>query len=143
MTGAPYKKWLAKLESGSLASAASFKGLPVMRGVAKGRVRIVMDLPSLLKVRRGDILVAVTTNPDYLPGIRRACAIITDEGGLTSHTAIVARELKIPCIVGAKIATRVLKDGDMVEVDAGRGVIKKMRFINAPNKKERVLNLIK
>ena len=57
----------------------------------------------------------------------KAGAIVTDEGGLTSHAAIVSRELKIPCIVGTKIATKILKDGDIVEVDAENGIVRKIK----------------
>lgn len=72
------------------------------------------------------ILVAVTTHPDYVPAMRKAVAIITDEGGITSHAAIVSREFCIPCIVGTKMATKILNDGDLVEVDANNGVVKKL-----------------
>ena len=61
--------------------------------------------------------------------MRRAKAIITDEGGLTCHAAIISRELGIPCIIGTKIATKVLKDGDMVEVDANKGIVKKIKKV--------------
>ena len=78
------------------------------------------------KVKLGDILVAKMTRPDYVPAMRRAAAIVTNEGGMTCHAAIVSRELGIPCIVGTKIATKVLKDGDLVEVDAEKGIVKKI-----------------
>jgi phosphoenolpyruvate synthase/pyruvate phosphate dikinase len=68
---------------------------------------------------QGNILVCPMTLPDYVPAMKKARAIITNEGGITCHAAIISRELKIPCIVGTKIATQVLKDGDRVEVDAG------------------------
>ncbi len=68
----------------------------------------------------------MSTSPEYIDAIRRAGAIVTDVGGLTSHAAIVSRELNIPCIVGTKIATTVLKDGDLVEVDATNGVVRKL-----------------
>ena len=64
------------------------------------------------------------TNSFFIPIMKKAKAIITDEGGITCHAAIVSRELNIPCITGTKIATKVLKDGDMVEVDAERGIVK-------------------
>jgi pyruvate,water dikinase len=64
------------------------------------------------------------TNPQMMPLIKDAGAIVTDEGGLTCHAAIISREMKIPCVVGTKVATRVLKDGDLVEVDAEKGVVK-------------------
>jgi pyruvate,water dikinase len=69
-------------------------------------------------------MVAVTTHPDYLLAMKKAIAIITDEGGVSCHAAITSRELGIPCIVGTKIATKVFKDGDLVEVDAEKGIVK-------------------
>ena len=77
------------------------------------------------KMEYGDILVAWATNPAIVPAMKKAAAIVTNEGGLTCHAAIVSRELNIPCIVGTKIATEVLKDGDIVEVDADNGIVKK------------------
>ncbi|MBU3965123.1 hypothetical protein KKA96_01965, partial [Patescibacteria group bacterium] len=64
------------------------------------------------------------TRPEHLMGMKKAGAIITDDGGITCHAAIIARELGIPCIIGTKIATKVLKDGDLAEVDADKGVVK-------------------
>ena len=76
--------------------------------------------------KEGMILVTPMTAPEYLPIMKKSLAIITNEGGITCHAAIVARELKKPCIIGTKIATQVLKDGDMVEVDADSGTIRKI-----------------
>ena len=64
------------------------------------------------------------TTPDYIPAMKKAAAFVTDEGGITCHAAIIAREMKKPCIVGTKIATKVLHDGDLVEVDADKGVVR-------------------
>ncbi len=102
------------------------KGTVAFRGIAKGRVSIVNSKADLSKVQIGDVLVARVTMPDYLPAMIHAVAFVTDEGGITSHAAIVARELKKPCVVGTKTATNMLKDGDMVEVDAITGIIKKI-----------------
>jgi pyruvate,water dikinase len=71
------------------------------------------------------------TLPDYVPAMKKAAAIITDEGGVTCHAAIVSRELKIPCIVGTKIATKVLKDGDMVDVNANHALVTILSSKNA------------
>jgi phosphohistidine swiveling domain-containing protein len=76
------------------------------------------------KVRQGDIIVTGMTTPEYVPALKKASAIITDEGGITCHAAIVSRELGIPCIIGTKIATKVLKDGNLVEIHGATGVIK-------------------
>ena len=92
-------------------------------GKVKGRVKILLSPRNLEKMKKGDILVAPMTSPDYIVAIRKAAAIVTDEGGLTCHAAIVSRELGIPCIVGTKIATKILKDDDKVEVNANHGVV--------------------
>lgn len=96
------------------------------KGLAKGKVTIIRGIKDLNKVEEGSVLVAVTTHPDYVPAMRKAVAIVTDEGGITSHAAIISREFGIPCIVGTKIATQVLKDGDLVDVDADSGIVRKI-----------------
>jgi phosphoenolpyruvate synthase/pyruvate phosphate dikinase len=94
-------------------------------GKVSGRVRIVRDLAHDLSFfSNGNILVTGMTRPEFVPLMKRSLAIITDEGGITCHAAIIAREMKKPCIIGTKIATQVLKDGDLVEVDANNGVVK-------------------
>lgn len=100
-----------------------FRGAVAYKGKARGFAKIVMVAHEIGKVNEGDILVAPTTAPSYIIGMQKAGGFITDEGGITSHAAIVAREMKKPCIIGTKIATKVLKDGDLVEVDAERGVV--------------------
>lgn len=75
----------------------------------------------------GDVLVASLTRPQYIVAMQRAGAFVTDSGGITSHAAILAREMQKPCIVGTGCATKVLKDGDIVEVDAEKGIVRKMR----------------
>ena len=104
-----------------------FKGIIGCKGRITGKVKIVTTAKELNKVQKGDIMVSVTTNPDYLPGMERASAFITDEGGMTCHAAIIAREMKKPCIVGTKIATHVLKEGDEVEINASHGVIRVLK----------------
>jgi phosphohistidine swiveling domain-containing protein len=91
-----------------------------------GQVRIVLDPQKARNFKEGDILVAGMTRPEYVPLMKKALAVITNEGGITSHASIVSRELKIPCIIGTKIATRVLRDGDRVEVDANKGIVRKL-----------------
>src|SRR3989344_2044372 len=90
----------------------------------QGIVKIVNTTSDMSKVNDGDILVSIATNPDILPAMKKAVAFVTEQGGITSHAAIVAREMKKPCIIGTKIATKVLKDGDLVEVDANKGVVR-------------------
>ncbi|MBI4268245.1 hypothetical protein HY627_00230 [Candidatus Uhrbacteria bacterium] len=95
------------------------KGTVAYPGSATGRVRIVLSHADIPKMKKGDILVARMTTVDLIPAIRRAVAIITDEGGVTCHAAIVARELKIPCIIGTKNATALLKDGKRITIKNG------------------------
>lgn len=102
------------------------RGQPACLGTARGRVKIVLSKKMVGKVGKGDILVTTMTNPDYTIAMKKASAIITDEGGVTCHAAIIARELGIPCVIGTKIATQVLKDEDLVEVDAEKGLVKKV-----------------
>lgn len=102
------------------------KGTPAQLGIVRGTVKIINIVKDLKKIKKGDILVSVATNPDLMPGIKKAAAIVSDEGGVTCHAAIVSRELGIPCVIGTKIATKVLKDGDKVEVDATKGIVKKI-----------------
>ncbi len=110
----------------SKSEVSTVRGIAAGAGKAIGRARIVRLVADLPAVKNGDILIAVFTHPDYLSAMRRAGAIVTDEGGLTSHAAIVARELKKPCVVGTKVATQVFKDGDRVEVDATKGTVRKL-----------------
>ena len=98
-------------------------GRTAYEGVVRGRVRIVNTIQDLPKFQAGEILVSCMTTPTLMSAIHHASAIVTDEGGITCHAAIVSRELKIPCITGTRNATKVLKDGDEVEVDATKGIV--------------------
>lgn len=113
-------------EDSKIGKFKEFKGQPASPGKVKGKVHIVWEIAEAAKVKRGEILVAPATTPAHVPAMEKAAAIVTDEGGLLSHAAIVSRELGVPCVVGAKIATKVLRDGDLVEVDAAKGVVKKL-----------------
>ena len=97
------------------------QGLPAVPGVVSGVVRVLSDVSEGGRLQDGEVLVAKMTNPDWLPTMRRASALVTDTGGMTCHAAIVARELKVPCIVGARTATRDLSDGMVVTVDGTHG----------------------
>ena len=99
------------------------RGQIANKGMAVGRARLLTDLLNLPCVEQGDIVVASMTMPDMMPAMERAGAYITDEGGITCHAAIVSRELNVPCVIGTSLATRVIRDGDVVEVDANRGVV--------------------
>ena len=100
------------------------KGVCASLGIYRGPVKVILSGMHITEVKKGDVLVAPMTSPDYVIGMKKAGAIITDEGGITCHAAIVSRELKIPCIIGTKIATKVLKDGDLVEVDSAKGIVR-------------------
>lgn len=100
------------------------RGTCACAGNATGKVKIINRISDLEKMNYGDILVSLATTPSIVSAMKKAAAIITDEGGLTCHASIVSRELNIPCVIGTKFATEVLKDGDIVEVDAQRGLVK-------------------
>ncbi len=100
------------------------KGLAANCGKTRGCVKIVCTEKDLCKIKKGDVMVAALAIPWYLPAIKKAAAIITDEGGITCHAAVVSREMKVPCIVCTKNATEVLHDGDEIEVDADKGTVK-------------------
>jgi phosphohistidine swiveling domain-containing protein len=100
----------------SLARIGGTCGQP---GRAIGRTRQVLTVEDMAVFRRGEILVAYMTDVGVVPAMRRAAAIITDVGGVTCHAAIVAREFGIPCVIGTKVGTKVLKNGYLVDVNTG------------------------
>ncbi len=104
-------------------TAPILKGISASPGMGTGIVRILKSPKEIDKIKTGDILVAPMTSPDYVPAMKKAAAIVTNEGGMTSHAAIVSREMGIPCVVGTKIGTKVLKDGDVVTVNGTTGEI--------------------
>ena len=113
---------IARVEGSS--EITLIKGLGVASGIARGRVRIVFRKEDLVNLKEGEVLVTTMTRPNWLIAMKIAAAYVTEVGGILSHAAIVARELGIPCVIGTKIATKVLKDGDLVEVDTEKGVVK-------------------
>ena len=119
------KKYHIELEKNKITgNEKEIKGNIAHKGVVKGIVRIVYGTRQIKNVGKGDIIVAPMTLPDIMLAMKKASAFVTDEGGIICHAAIIAREMKKPCIIGTKIATKVLKEGDLVEVDADKGVIK-------------------
>jgi len=102
------------------------KGMTAQTGLVKGKVRVVHNYQELKKLKNGEILVTEQTTPSFVVALKKAAGLVTDLGGLTCHAAIVSRELRIPCVVGTQIATHILKDGDKVEVDANKGMVKKI-----------------
>jgi pyruvate,water dikinase len=103
--------------------AVLLHGLGGAPGSASGAARVLSTLDDAANLNDGDVLVTHMTSPDWLPLLRRAAAVVTDSGGMTCHAAIVSRELGIPCVVGTGEATRKLRDGEIVTVDATRGVV--------------------
>jgi len=125
ITGKSFELLQEKIEQSDKELVLSdLKGMTAKPGTVVGRVSVCKDHNSIGKMKQGDILVTSMTRPEFLPAIKRASAIITDEGGITCHAAIVSRELGIPTVIGTKIATKVLKDGMLVEVRANHGVVK-------------------
>lgn len=103
-----------------------FSGLIANTGFVRGPVKIVVTKSDFGKINIGDILVSKMTTPDFVVVLEKCSGIITDIGGITSHAALIAREFEKPCITGTKFATMVLKDNDIVELDANNGVIRKV-----------------
>ncbi|MCX6744468.1 MAG: PEP-utilizing enzyme [Candidatus Parcubacteria bacterium] len=103
------------------------KGQIAFKGKARGIVHIILNKEELKNFKDGEILVTEMTSPEFVPAMKKSAAIVTNEGGITCHAAIISRELGKPCIIGTKVATKVLKDGDTVEVDADKGVVKILR----------------
>lgn len=96
------------------------------KGLVQGKVRVLNFKKEIPLLKKGEILVTSMTTPDYLPAMYNAVGFVTDEGGITCHAAIVARELGKPCVIGTKFATQIFKTGDMVELDANKGIVKKI-----------------
>ncbi|MFA6328666.1 MAG: phosphoenolpyruvate synthase [Candidatus Micrarchaeia archaeon] len=99
------------------------RGLGAAPGIGKGTVKVLAGPKEMNKVMKGDVLVTDMTTPDFVPAMKRASAIVTNSGGMTCHAAIVSREMGIPCIVGTKNGTTVLHEGQMITVDASRGIV--------------------
>ncbi len=118
---------LKKLKSTDIKKVNRLSGQIGCLGKAVGIVKIVNTHKDIKKIKTGEIMVSITTNPDLVPAMKKAAAIVTEQGGVTSHAAIVSRELNIPCVIGIKIATKVLKDGDKVEVDATKGLVRRIK----------------
>jgi phosphoenolpyruvate synthase/pyruvate phosphate dikinase len=120
LTGKDFIYWKKEL----LGETGEIKGAVAYPGKVQGLVKKHLSTHKTSKISSGSVVVSGMTNPQMVPYLKNAIAIVTDEGGITCHAAIISRELKIPCIVGTKIATQVLNDGDLVEVDANKGIVK-------------------
>ncbi|MFA5930269.1 MAG: phosphoenolpyruvate synthase [Candidatus Micrarchaeia archaeon] len=124
-TSAPATIAAPKAEGGAKMAEAKIilRGLGAAPGIGKGMVKVLASPKEMGKVVKGDVLVTDMTTPDFVPAMKRASAIVTNSGGMTCHAAIVSREMGIPCIVGTKNGTTVLSEGQMITVDASRGIV--------------------
>jgi pyruvate,water dikinase len=100
------------------------KGLPGSAGVARGTARVIRSLAEAGKLQPGDVLIAISTEPPWTPLFATASAIVTDSGGVLSHSAVVAREYRIPAVVGTGKATTTFIDGQLIEVDGNAGTVR-------------------
>lgn len=127
VSGTKAQKLFAKLYTEEVQkNEQTVTGQCAFAGKVRGRVKIVLVRDDIKKMNRGDVLVSQATSPDLIEAMKKASAIVTNVGGLICHAAITSRELKIPCVVGTHDATTVFQDGDLVEVDALKGIVKKL-----------------
>ena len=119
-------KYHIKCESLKSSNVRSVRGTVAFPGITIGKARVIRRKDEITNMKKGEVLISPMTTPDVFPVMPKARAIVTDEGGQLCHAAIVARELKKPCVIGTKIATHVFKDGDRVEVDAIKGIVRKI-----------------
>jgi len=124
----------AKESPMSVTGEVILTGIGASPGIASGKIKIVKGQKELEKIKRGDILVTRMTNPDMVVAMQKASAIVTDEGGMTAHAAIVSREMGIPCVVGTRDATIKLKEGEVITVDGTNGKIYKGKIAEAEPK---------
>jgi len=128
LVGAEARKWYKEnVKEEKIEELGELKGTSAFAGLVEGKVKVINHPNEMNKMEKRDILVSHSTNPNLLPAMVKAAAIVTDVGGITCHAAIVSREFKIPCVVGTKIATQGLKDNDLVEVDAEKGIVRKVK----------------
>jgi len=125
--GKEAEKYFAYSKTEEKQNITELRGVVASTGYACGRVRIIRKTSEMKDFQTGEILVANQTTPEFAPIMKKAAAIITEQGGITSHAAIVSRELKVPCIIGTKIATTALSNGENVEVDANNGIVRRLR----------------
>jgi len=118
------KSFSVRIDESIPEKSGELYGQTAYAGKVRGIARIISGRKDMAKFNFGEIIVSSTTTPDYLPIMKKSGAIISEHGGAICHAAITSRELKIPCVVGVKFATKVIQDGDMVEVDADNGVVR-------------------
>jgi phosphohistidine swiveling domain-containing protein len=103
-----------------------FRGRVASKGFVTGSARVVLTNDDFKKVKKGDILVVQNTNPGYVPLMNVAGGIVAEDGGITAHVSVTSREMGVPCVVGIVGVTKLIKDGDLIEVDAVKGIVKKI-----------------
>ncbi|MBU1203214.1 hypothetical protein KKH39_04210 [Patescibacteria group bacterium] len=121
-----FEKAIHREEEQEIKNIKELRGTTACPGKVQGTVKIINNPADMAKMEYNDILVSVSTTPNIIAAMKKASAFVTDEGGLTCHAAIVARELSTPCVVGTKFATKVFKDGDIIEVDAEKRMVRKL-----------------
>lgn len=121
------KMFPVEIEKGTAAVGAMCHGQTGYPGIVRGLVRIITTKEKIPLFQVGEVLIAPMTTPDFLPALKKASAFVTDEGGVMCHAAIVARELRKPCVIGTRAATKIFKDGDVIEVDAVHGIVRKIK----------------
>lgn len=127
LTGDDYKQFILKMskkEEKEEEKIQDLHGTCASPGTAIGKVKICRTKEDIEHFQKGEVLVSSMTRPEFVPAMKKAVAVITDEGGITCHAAIVSRELQVPCVIGTKISTRILHDGDEVEVKASHGLVR-------------------
>ena len=125
LVASEHEKMLGLLNTDAL-DPVSRNGQVAYAGQVTGPAVVILERKDFDKFTDGSILVSINSNPSFMPVIRKASAIVTDEGGMSCHAAIVSRELQIPCVMGVRGATRWIADGDMIHVDAHNGIVKKV-----------------
>ncbi len=128
LTGQKARDFYASLDlKTEISDLSELKGDCACPGKATGIARVINVAEDIPKMSQGDILISITTTPDLVSAMKKASAIVTDMGGITSHAAIVSRELGIPCVIGTKVATKVFRDGHLLQVEATQGIVTKKR----------------
>lgn len=123
--GGAIREYQDAIQPKTPANKDALSGQCACPGSATGRACIVNTQDDVKRMQQGDIVVSYATYPELMPALRQAAAIVTDRGGVTCHAAIVSRELGIPCVIGTKNATQVFKNGDLLDVDATAGIVRK------------------
>lgn len=123
-TGKAAAQFESRYLTTNLSVRDEFLGRVANRGYGRGKAKIILSGKDFYKLKKGDILIVTNTSPDFVPILGKSAAIVAEEGGITTHASVISREFNIPCIVGIPHITQIIKDGDLVEVDANRGMVR-------------------